>query len=79
MKVENLRGGRISVFFSALQGTPSHSSGLPRRKSGMAKLRVQSRIQHFTWTVSHWFKPFKNCLSHSDSMSLPSWSRVPCL
>lgn len=79
MKVENPRGGQISVFFSALQGTPSHSSSLPRRKSGMVKLHAPNRIQHFMWTVSHWFEPFKNCLSHSDSMLLLNWFRRPFL
>lgn len=75
MKVEKHRGGQISVSFSALQGTPSRSSGLLRRKSGMVKLHVPNRIQRFMWTVSHWFEPFKNCLSPSDSMLLLNWSR----
>lgn len=41
-------------------------------------LHVQSRTQHFhAWTLSHWFKSFQNCLSHSDSMLLLNWPRLP--
>lgn len=75
MKVESPRGEQISVSSSALQGTPSHSSGLLRRKNGILKLLVQNRIQHFTWIASYWFEPFKSCLSPSDSTLLLNWSR----
>ncbi|XDA78234.1 hypothetical protein R6Z07F_008337 [Ovis aries] len=70
---------RLTVPTEEDTGTPSHSFGLPRRKSGMVKCHAPNRIQHFMWTVSHWFEPFKNCLSHSDSMLLRNWFRcLPC-